>query len=93
MTKEEAAADCWAITSKIGERFARSIMGKTIAMELEPDEMEAMVHASVDGFRAALLDAGGDPHDTEVAAQHVYIALVKEGSRIARTMTLEYGHA
>ena len=93
LTHEEATAACFAIAKSVGEHHARRIMTRTVMFALDPDDMEAMVHESVADFRAFLLRGGADPHDADVAAQHVYVALVKEGARLSRTMTWEAGNA
>lgn len=93
ITHEKAAAECFAIAKNIGECHARRIMTHTVMLALDPDDMEAMVHEAVADFRAFLLRGGADPHDADVAAQHVYAALIKEGARLSRVMTWEVGNA
>lgn len=93
MTHDEATQACLALFQTIGEQHARRIMAKTLALGLEPDSMEGMVHACIDELCADLREGGACEQDVEAAGQHVYAALVKEGGRIARNMTWEHGHA
>lgn len=89
----EMVLECNLLAKQFGERFARTIMQTTVLNELEPDLMERLIRYCVDNFRTAMLEGGASAHDAEAVTQWMYAALVKEGARLARTITWEGGHA
>lgn len=92
-SKEQATADCHAIGERIGKALAKSIMELVFLHDLDPDQMEGMVGHAIDVLRRDLLSRGADPEDTETIGGVVLFALVREGGRLARTMTWEAGTA
>jgi hypothetical protein len=93
LTHERATAECHAIILKLGEHFAREIMAKTVHLQLEPDEMESLIQERIAEFKAASIQGDVCEHDIEVGSQALFAAIVKEGGRLARTMSWEVGSA
>lgn len=89
----EAAAECNVIAQRLGERFARTIMATSVFNELEPEQMKELVRHCIADLHQHLTERGACTHDADAASQAVLAALVREGARISRSMTLDHGHA
>lgn len=91
ITHEEATALAVQLLRDIGASHGRRIFAALVLLDLSMAELNARMDAAVSDLRKFLAGRGVCANDIEVSCQHLKLAIIQEGRRLAEMLPESVG--